>query len=103
MNNPEETGSGEQMGSVGRWRRRLTQQLGEQRGPSGLRQVDSQEVDGDPRQGDGYANQRVDGVAVQRHGHQEDAAQAEHHREGQRELWRRRPPGGASGSAIGTA
>lgn len=97
MNNPEETGSGEQMGLVGRWRRRLTQQLGEQRGASGLWQVDPQEVDGDPRQGDGYANQRVDGVAVQRHGHQEDAAQAEHHREGQRELWRRRPPGGASG------
>lgn len=48
MNNPEETGSGEQMGLVGRWRRRLTQQLGEQRRASGLWQVDPQEVDGDP-------------------------------------------------------
>lgn len=59
--------------------------------------MDPQEVDGDPRQCDADADQGVDGVAVQRHGHQEDAAQAEDHGVGQRQLWRGRPPGGARG------
>lgn len=64
----------------------LTQQLGDQWWPLGLRQVDAQEVDRNPWQGDGDANQRIDGVAVKRDHHQENGAQAEHHRVQQRQL-----------------
>lgn len=49
--------------------------------------MDAQEVDGNSRQGDGDADQGIDGVAVQRDHHQENGAQAEHHGVQQRELW----------------
>lgn len=39
--------------------------------------VAAQEVDGHSGQGDGDADQRVDGVTVERHDHQEDGQQAE--------------------------
>lgn len=55
--------------------------------------MDTKEVDGHPRQGDADADQRVDRVTVERHGHQEDGTQAEHHREEQGQLWRHKPAG----------
>lgn len=64
----------------------LTQHPGDDGRPLGLRQVDAQEVDGDPWQRDGDANEGVDRVAVERHRHQEDGAAAEHHREEERQL-----------------
>lgn len=39
--------------------------------------VAAEEVDGHSGQGDAYADQRVDGVTVERHDHQEDGQQAE--------------------------
>lgn len=53
--------------------------------------MDTQEVDGNPREGDGNANQGVDSVAVEGDRHQEDGAQAEHHRVQQSQLWREKP------------
>ncbi|PWA17323.1 hypothetical protein CCH79_00014401 [Gambusia affinis] len=41
--------------------------------------IDAQEVDGNTRQGDCDPDQGVQGVAIQRNGHQEDSTQAEHH------------------------
>lgn len=66
----------------------LTQKLRDQRRPFGLRQVDAQEVDGNPGQGDADADQRVDGVAVEGDRHQENGAQTEEHRVQQGQLWR---------------
>lgn len=39
--------------------------------------VAAEEVHRHSRQGDAYANQRIDGVTVERHNHQEDGQQAE--------------------------
>lgn len=56
--------------------------------------MDAQEVDGYPRQSDGNANQRIDGVTVERHSHQENSAKTKHHRVQQGQLqmvkWRER-------------
>lgn len=66
--------------------RQLTQQLGDDRRALGLGQVNAQEVDGQPRQSDGDADQGVERVAVERHGHQENGAHAEHQRVQQAQL-----------------
>lgn len=58
----------------------LTQQLSDDRWSFGLWQVDTQEVDWNTRQGNGNADQGVDGVAVERNCHQENGTEAEHHR-----------------------
>lgn len=57
----------------------LTQQFGDQRWSLGLWEIHAHEVDGNPRQGNGNANHRVDGVAVERDHHQEEGTQAEDH------------------------
>lgn len=74
----------------------LTQQLRDQRRPFGLRQVDAQEVDGNPGQGDGDADQRVDGVAVEGDRHQEHGTQTEETRVQQGQLWRDTPGRGST-------
>lgn len=57
----------------------LTQQFGDQRRSLGLWEIYAHEVDGNPRQGNANANQRVDGVAVEWDHHQEEGTQAEDH------------------------
>lgn len=51
------------------------------------RQVDAKEVDWYTRQCHSYSHQRVDGVTVEGHHHQEYGAQAEDDWEEQRQLW----------------
>lgn len=49
-------------------------------------QVDTDEVDRGTRQGHRYSHQRVDGVTVKRHCHQENTAQTVDHWEEERQL-----------------
>lgn len=57
----------------------LTEHLAEAGRSGAGRQVDANVVDGRPRQRHGDAHQRVDGVTVERHRHEEHAAQAVDH------------------------
>lgn len=67
-----------------------TVQLAYKRWPPLLRKVDGHIVDRSPGQGDADADQGVNGVSVQRHDDQEEAAQAVDKREEQGQLWRDR-------------
>lgn len=72
----------------------LTEDFVEESGPGAARQMEAEEVDGHAGQRHGDAHQRVDGVAVERHHHQEEAAQAVHDGEEQGQLWEGQPTGG---------
>lgn len=56
----------------------LTNEVPYPQRPLGRRRVAAQEVHGNAGQSDADADQRVDGVTVERHDHQEDAQEAEH-------------------------
>lgn len=55
----------------------LTDEVPQPQWPLGSWRVAAQEVHGNSRQSDADAYQRVDGVAVKRHDHQEDGQEAE--------------------------
>lgn len=65
-----------------------TVQLADELGPPFLRKVNGHVVDRSPGQSDADADQRVNGVSVQRHDDQEEAAQAVDKREEEGQLWR---------------
>lgn len=66
--------------------RKLIEGFGEEGWPGAGWQMDTHEVDRGTRQGHSYSHQRVDGVTVKRHYHQEYTAQTVHHREEQGQL-----------------
>lgn len=76
----------------------LTVQLAHEPGPPLLREVNGYIVDRSPRQSDADADQRVDGVSVQRDDDQEEAAQAVDEREEEGQLW-----GEESSSALASS
>lgn len=67
---------------------RRTVQLAYKLGPPLLREVNGHIVDRSPGQSDADANQRVNGVSIQWHNDQEEAAQAVDEREEEGQLWR---------------
>lgn len=57
-------------------------------GPALLGQVNGHVIDGHPRQRDADPDERIDGVSIQRHDDQEQAAQTVDEGEEQGQLWR---------------
>jgi len=66
----------------------LTDEAAQPQRPLAGRSVAAEEVNGHSWKGDADADQGVDGVAVERHHHQEDGKEAENDGEEQTELWK---------------
>lgn len=68
---------------------KLTQDIPNKERPPRLWQVNTQEVDRDPRESDPDANEGIDGVTEEGHNHQKQGAHAEHDGKKQAQLkWR---------------
>lgn len=57
---------------------KLTKDIPNNEWSPGLWQINTQEVDGDPREGNPDANEGIDGVTEEGHNHQKQGAYAEH-------------------------
>ena len=72
-----------------RGKEKLTYDIPNKEWPPGLWQVNTQEVDGDSREGNPNANEGIDGVTKKGHYHQKQGAYAEHDGKKQAQLkWR---------------
>ena len=57
---------------------KLTKDIPNKEWPSGLWQINTQEVDRDPREGNTDANEGIDGVTEEGHNHKKQGTYAEH-------------------------
>lgn len=78
----------------------LTNEAPQPHGPPVRRSAAAEEVNGHPWEGDAHTDQRVDGVAVERHHHQEDREEAENDGVQETELWEEEREGEGMGEVV---